>query len=657
MSEEALTLRFSVRSGEGGESTELDIVIADALQAVLIGREGTCNLVLPSPAVSRKHATVLLRGNELVLRDHSANGCILASGARLRDAEAPLALGDVFRVGPYDVAVMSFRFAPIEGTLSMDLAEALGSLYVPPQVAIAAPQSQATPNASADNKPPYATAQGNQSVSPEGGAKSKDVGSSQRNAEDVGGRVSLRSPVVPPSIAASIPASPRVLARDRPNDSKLPSVPSLSSSLQSKYATLDVPADLRRQIRRQLLDRLDLVRLDRNALQSDEARPQVREALGLILRDVRKSLPKGLDIEVFLKELADEVLGLGPLEVLLGDPEVSEIMVVDHETIFAEIRGRLVQTRLRFTDEEATRAVIERIVTPMGRRIDESTPLVDARLKDGSRVNAVIRPLALRGPCITIRKFSSTPLLLSDLIDFGTMSSEMGRFLTRSVVVRKNILVCGGTGSGKTTLLNVLSAAIPEHERVVTVEDAAELRLSQTHVVSLETRPPNMEGKGAVSIRDLVRNALRMRPDRIIVGECRGGEAIDMLQAMNTGHEGSMTTVHANSPNEALARLETLALMSGLDLPARSIREQIAQSIHLIVYQARLSDGARKVTAIAEVVGIDDDRLVTAPIFEFVRTGTGSRGRVAGEFRTTGYLPSYLGDFIRHGLIEDGQFF
>jgi pilus assembly protein CpaF len=295
-------------------------------------------------------------------------------------------------------------------------------------------------------------------------------------------------------------------------------------------------------------------------------------------------------------------------------------------------------------------------VTPLGRRIDESSPLVDARLRDGSRVNAVIRPIALRGTCITIRKFAKTPITDEKLVEMGAMTRQMLRFLRRSVVARKNVIVAGGTGSGKTTLLNALSAAIPAHERIVTIEDAAELKLRQPHVVALETRPANMEGKGELSMRQLVKNALRMRPDRIMVGECRGGEALDMLQAMNTGHEGSMTTTHANSPREAVARLETLALMGGLDLPQSAIREQIATSVDLLVQVSRLSDGVRKITSITECVGIDDEGAVELrPIFEFTRTGTGSSGQVLGEFRATGYLPSFLDEFIVRGFVAPGE--
>jgi pilus assembly protein CpaF len=327
---------------------------------------------------------------------------------------------------------------------------------------------------------------------------------------------------------------------------------------------------------------------------------------------------------------------------------VSEIMVVDPHNIFVERRGRMELSSLRFTDDQAVRAVIERIVTPLGRRIDESTPLVDARLRDGSRVNAVIPPLALKGPCITIRKFSKEPLRMADLVGFGSLSPRMARFLEMAVQVKRNIVISGGTGSGKTTLLNVLSGAIPARERVVTVEDAAELQLVQPHVVSLESRPPNLEGKGEYSIRDLVKNALRMRPDRIVIGECRGGEALDMLQAMNTGHEGSLTTTHANSPREAIARIETLCLMAGLELPVRAIRQQIASSIHLVLQQTRFADGTRRVQSIAEVTGIDDHgEIELQEIYSFRSDRS--------EFVASGYLPTFVDRLLQAGLVQGGS--
>jgi len=385
-------------------------------------------------------------------------------------------------------------------------------------------------------------------------------------------------------------------------------------------------------------------------------RAKVKVALDQIAVEFTDSLPAGTDLQQLIEELTDEALGLGPLERLLADETVSEIMVVDPHTIYIEQNGRIQLTDLHFTDEESARAVLERIVMPLGRRIDESSPLLDARLKDGSRVNAVIQPLSLRGTCITIRKFAERPFAVNDLITNGTFSERMARFLERAVRVRKNILVSGGTGSGKTTLLNVLSAAIPDNERIVTIEDSAELQLGQPHVVSLESRPPNMEGRGEITIRDLVRNAMRMRPDRIVVGEVRGGEALDMLQAMNTGHDGSMTTIHANSSNEALKRAEVLALMAGIDLPSRAIREQMSLAMHICVHETRFADGSRRVTGISEIIGIDDHgEIESREIFGFRRRGTERDGTVRGEFYATGYLPTFLDEYITHGLIGKGE--
>jgi pilus assembly protein CpaF len=414
---------------------------------------------------------------------------------------------------------------------------------------------------------------------------------------------------------------------------------------------IDVPVDLRRHIQRLLLDHLDLARFSPTRVDTVAMRPKVIAALESICEAMRHRLPDDAVRARLVEELVDEALELGPLTSLLRDPTVSEIMVVDPDTIYVERNGLIEPTGQRFTDDEAVRAVIERIVTPIGRRIDESCPLVDARLPDGSRVNAIIPPLATRGACITIRKRLGSRLQLSDLVAGGSLSSEMARFLAASVRARRNIVIAGGTGSGKTTLLNVLSGAIPSHERIVTIEDAVELQLQQKHVVSLEAKVANLEGRGAFTIRDLLKNALRMRPDRILVGECRGGEALDMLQAMNTGHEGSMTTTHANSPSEAIARLETLCLMAGLALPLHVVRHQLATSVHLLVQQARLADGARKVTSIAEIAGLDSDGHVDVrEIFRFDQTGVDASGRVLGMFAPTGFLPTFTDELMRRGL-------
>ncbi len=361
------------------------------------------------------------------------------------------------------------------------------------------------------------------------------------------------------------------------------------------------------------------------------------------------SVPRGERSKV-VAELRDEMLGLGPIESLLKDESVTEIMVNGYQKIFVERMGKLMQTDIRFHDDDHLMNIIQRILSPLGRRIDEASPLVDARLEDGSRVNIIIPPLSLVGPVLTIRKFSKNPLTLDNLINFGTIDRKMANFLQACVAARINILVSGGTGSGKTTTLNALSSFIAGNERIVTIEDAAELQLQQPHVVTLESRPANVEGKGQITIRDLVRNALRMRPDRIIVGEVRSGEALDMLQAMNTGHDGSLTTAHANSPRDALSRLETMVLMSGFDLPIRAIREQISSAIDLIVHQARIKDGSRKITHITEVQHLEGDTITTQDIFNYEMTGIDENGKATGHFIATGLRPSFMERFSTNGI-------
>ncbi len=346
-----------------------------------------------------------------------------------------------------------------------------------------------------------------------------------------------------------------------------------------------------------------------------------------------------VDQENIISQVMDEVLGFGPISPFLAEEDVSEIMVNGPHHVYVEKKGRIVLTSTRFRDDEHVLHVIDKIISPLGRRVDESMPMVDARLPDGSRVNAIIPPLALNGPVVTIRKFSSVPLTIEDLIRYGTLTPAMAKILEASVKGRLNIVVSGGTGAGKTSTLNVLSSFIPADERIITIEDAAEIKLNQDHVVSMETRPPNIEGKGAIAIRDLVRNALRMRPDRIIVGEVRGGETLDMLQAMNTGHDGSITTGHANSPRDMISRLETMVLMAGMDLPIRAIREQISSALDLIVHQSRMRDGSRKITHITEVLGMEGEMVVLQDIFVFDQSGLDSKGKVAGRHRATGIRP------------------
>lgn len=385
------------------------------------------------------------------------------------------------------------------------------------------------------------------------------------------------------------------------------------------------------------------------ALGEGELRTLVMSELSELLAE--ETVPLSADERTELvEEIAGDVLGLGPLEQFLSDPEVTEVMANGTSSIYVERSGRLHRTDARFVSDEQIRRVIDRIVSRIGRRIDESSPMVDARLADGSRVNAVIPPLAVDGPSLTVRKFARDALGTDDLVRFGTVTEQMAELLRLCVLGRRNILVSGGTGSGKTTMLNVLSSFIPEDERIVTIEDAVELKLQQEHLVRLESRPANIEGRGAVEIRDLVRNALRMRPDRIIVGEVRGGEALDMLAAMNTGHDGSLSTVHANAPREAISRLETMVLMAGIDLPARAIREQIAAAIDLVVHVSRLRDGTRRVTHVTEVVGMEGEIVTTQDIYLFdFSAGVDAEGRFLGAARPTGIRPRFGDQLADHG--------
>jgi pilus assembly protein CpaF len=587
-------LQVVVQSDAGVQRTEL----YPGSGLITIGRHPGCSLRLESDLVSRQHAVVSAGHGALRVEDVSTNGTI-AGDLLLRRDTIEVPYGTPIVVGDFTV----FVYAVDEHGNPLSVGQRA--------------TQDLRPRGPGSSPPPSNGARPPRSASPAGPVITN-----------------LSNPVIVGAPTARKHLTPR-------GDDDL----------------LKAEVTLRREIHRLLLEHLDLATIDAKKLDDPSMRPKVLNALRRIVAQIDSRIPGDIDRDTLIGELADEALGLGPLERFLSDGTISEIMVVDPNTIYIEQGGKIILSQARFTDDERVRAVIERIVTPLGRRIDESSPLVDARLKDGSRVNAVIRPIALRGSCITIRKFSKVPLTLEKLVSYGSITERMGRFLTRCVHAKKNIVISGGTGSGKTTLLNVLSGAIPTEERIVTIEDAAELQLNQPHVVSMETRPANLEGRGEYTIRDLVKNALRMRPDRIVVGECRGGEALDMLQAMNTGHDGSLTTTHANSPAEAISRLETLVLMAGIDLPLRAIRDQISSAVHIIVQQSRLSDGTRKVTAISEIIGIDSDttEIELRPIFEYVRTGTGPNGEVIGDYRATGYLPSFLQTFIVMGLVKKGQ--
>jgi pilus assembly protein CpaF len=402
---------------------------------------------------------------------------------------------------------------------------------------------------------------------------------------------------------------------------------------------------------------MDLRRKDVHSMSDEQLRIEAENLIDLIIERLRQELPRDVAVQKLRGNVLNEAVGLGPLESFLEDDTITEIMVNNHQEVFVERAGRLVNSGESFSSDQAVLSVIERIITPLGRRIDESSPMVDARLKDGSRVNAIIPPLAIKGPSLTIRKFAKNRLTFEDIINYGSINREMVEFLKVCVEQRKNIIVSGGTGSGKTTLLNVLSNFIPDGERIITVEDAAELKLYQPNLVSLEARPANLEGRGAVSIRELVKNTLRMRPDRIVVGECRGGEALDMLQAMNTGHDGSLTTAHANSPRDALSRLEVMVLMAGMDLPVTAIREQIASAVNIIVQQTRYSCGSRKISKITEVTGIEGSTIQLQDIFEFRQRGFSEQGKVDGEFAATGFIPSFYETLKAIGVPVDLSIF
>ncbi len=415
--------------------------------------------------------------------------------------------------------------------------------------------------------------------------------------------------------------------------------------------------NIKRQVHQELLDRLDLRRMTAENIGESGLQERARELVDQIIDDVKQKLPRGIDPTKLADEIYNEAVKLGPLEEYLADDTITEIMVNGHDQIFLERRGKLLRGDTTFVDDSSVLAIIERIVSPLGRRIDESRPYVDARLPDGSRVNAIIHPLSLIGPCVTIRKFSATPFTVDNLIEMGAITRGLAEFARICVQVRKNVIISGGTGSGKTTFLNVVSGYLPDGERIITVEDAAELRLPQEHVVRLEARPANIEGTGAITIRDLVKNALRMRPDRIVVGECRGGEALDMLQAMNTGHEGSLTTVHANSPRDAMARLETMVLMAGMELPIKAIREQIGSAIQMVIQLSRFSDGSRKVSRMTEVCGMEGDRIILQDLFEFKQTGLSSDGKVQGKLLPTGNVPTFIDEVHARGIELDPAIF
>ncbi len=594
---------------------------------ISIGRSQGNDIILGSKTVSRRHAIIKIMGDRILLVNQSANG-VVVGGERI-DRVREMRLGEFATIDAYRICV-----------------EDPANPSAPAPTNSPAPSQPSQPSQpvqrAAQPSKPAAQPKPARKSSPRSSAKSARYGTASPASFDAGDVARFLGTAIAPDPDYE---EPRVnLAGDE--------VQVLDRRARKAFVVF------KSELHEELKERLDLHSFEITDYASPRVVRQVSEKLKELLQRRQHEIPPPFNADDAFKELMDEVCGLGPIEDLIKHRGVTEVMVVDRDHIYAEIDGNLALTDRFFNDEKSMMTVIERIVIPRGRRIDESTPLVDTRLADGSRVNAVIPPLALKDPCLTIRKFPEDRLGVGDLMKFGSFTAEMAKFIGRAVRSRKNIIISGGTGSGKTTLLNVMSSFIGPHERVVTIEDAAELQLQQEHVVSLETKPPNLEGKGEISIRDLVKNALRMRPDRIVVGECRSGEALDMLQAMNTGHDGSMTTVHSNSPVEAISRIETLVMMSGMELPSRAIREQIANAVNVIVQQARFSDGSRRITHITEVVGIDDDGFVQLEdIYVYRQTGMDENNKVQGYHVATGYLPSFLNQFIVQDMANPEEFF
>lgn len=574
----------------------------------IIGSKSGNDIWLDSWRVAKEHARLLKTPSGVLLEDMGSYLGTSVNGVRVVSQHGPLAPTDIIAIGPFQL-----RVANLPGTAQ--------------PVQAAAPHSR---SASAQQRNQRAT---------------EEIHASRLAAERIQHQVLRQQDEVH---AAASPSAPEAA---RPDGYPL---------IVAPLARQEIEFEWRRRLHTLLLESMDLRRHDVSKMSDEQLRLETRRYIDTIMREQDASIPEELDRRLLSRQVLDEAVGLGPLEELLADAGVTEIMVNRFDKIYIERHGRLEKHPLTFTSERAVLGVIERIVAPLGRRIDESSPMVDARLKDGSRVNAIIPPLALKGAALTIRKFARYKMTASDLVALGAMSDDMATFLEVCVTARKNIVVAGGTGSGKTTLLNILSNFIPSGERIITVEDAAELQLHHDHWISLESRPANVEGKGTVAIRDLVRNTLRMRPDRIVVGECRGGEALDMLQAMNTGHDGSLTTLHANSPRDALARLETMVLMAGMELPLSAIRDQVASAIHLIVQQTRFACGTRMVTSITELTGMETGKLQMQELFRFANQGytqTDKGAKVQGYFTACDMVPSFFEELRCAGASLDVAIF
>lgn len=569
-----------------------------------IGKGALCEVRLDSWRIGKEHARLFKTPNGILLDDGGAFGGVHVNGQRIDAQYGPVLTSDVIGVGPFKLQLLDI----------------------------------------------------NQSSE-----ASSDLLTHQPGALENQTLATKSNPIENPSLSPSITSPENVAPTFQtfaPVKTTPVSTPELTTAQIMDRQARALEFEWRKRLHSKLIDTMDLRRHDVSSMTDERLRAEASELIAKILQDMEAEIPAQLDRSLLSKQVLDEAVGLGPLEELLDDDSVSEVMVNRFDEIYIERNGKLEKHALTFTSDRAVMGVIERIVAPLGRRIDESSPMVDARLKDGSRVNAIIPPLALKGSALTIRKFAKHKLSANDLVHFGALSPAMADFLRICVESRKNIIVSGGTGSGKTTLLNILSNFIPPGERIITVEDAAELKLNHEHLISLESRPANVEGKGGIPIRELVRNTLRMRPDRIVVGECRGAEALDMLQAMNTGHEGSLTTLHANTPRDGLARLETMVLMAGMDLPLTAIREQIASAVDIVVQQTRFACGTRMVTYITELTGMESGKIQLQNLFTFTNKGYAKQGgKVQGYFGGCSTIPSFYDELRASGADLDLDIF
>ncbi len=585
----------------------------------LVGAAGDNHLILPFAGVSQKHCRILVSGSALSVADcGSSNGTYCGSssiGQEYRNIPA----GSVLTIGTVTVDVLTGAPDPVPQTV--------------PNAVQQTPPPQPAPTQQSLSMQPPVSAESQKQEEDEKPSIGMNVNTDEEEAR----------------IARSVAAA-RARLRD-PDEVPVLEVSGVPDSSRP------IVQQIKKLAHVELLKRLNLKQMAMRSTSENVLEDKAKAVIHEIISDLKVPLPPGVTKQRLELELFYEAVGLGPLETLIAMNSITEIMVNGPDKIYVEYKGVLYRTDMSFADGAQVQAAIERIVSPLGRRIDESSPMVDARLKDGSRVNAIIPPLSLVGPSITIRKFSKKPLQVQDLVRYGSISNEIATFLNVCVKLRKNIVISGGTGSGKTTLLNILSGFLPNRERIVTIEDAAELQLRQEHVVRLESRPANIEGKGEVAIRDLVKNSLRMRPDRIVIGECRGGEALDMLQAMNTGHDGSLTTIHANTPRDCLSRLETLVLMAGFDLPLRAIREQIASAISIIVQINREKDGSRKITAVSEITKMEGDIITMQDLFVYKQEGWTEDGKMIGSHVATGSIPTFMEDIKRAGLPLDISIF